>query len=637
MKRILSLILAFCLILAALPPAPASAEENSTAQNLTQSPYAVSKESYYRTYLAAGQSLSISYSLSTGSSGGGFNTYLFRTALTGNESQEQLLQKAKSLLSSGTAGNLIAGGWEYSAPVSFTLSETIQADNYGTGTYLFVCGVFDSNGKYYTDAVCAVAIHIVAAPVPMTGIEYYWCDKNGQIIQEVDPSGTVTIALDNDTRYLSVRLLPANTTNRLSHVESVLTSREESADFLFSNPAGTGLCSLAAQLCGEGYLRAVIDTGNPDQPETHNICNVYVPCEPESTPRVIQEATCTENGLHGYVCKKYHSCGTTFDTTVIPATGHKWKIGSILLEPTEEETGSVRYICENCSERRIETIPTIKTPPEKPYKIVNVVNGVHVYWNSVNGARKYGIWRSETGKDGTYKWLANPTVNHFTDITAESGKTYYYKITVLHTPTNTHSDMSEPIGITFVSTPDITARYNKAAGIKLEWDRIDGAAGYAIYRKSYSGTDAWVRITTIAGNETFTWTDTTVKNNNGTAYKYTIRALAGSNMKTLSGCRNTGRSMVRLCSRVLSSAVQADETSIKCSWTTSAAVTGYEVRFLVDGKVYQTFTIGNYKTGVKTFTGLEPGQTYKIQVRSYVKIDGMGFYSAWSTAKTVTI
>ena len=272
-----------------------------------------------------------------------------------------------------------------------------------------------------------------------------------------------------------------------------------------------------------------------------------------------------------------------------------------------------------------------------PNKIVNVVSGVHVYWPSVNGASKYGIWRSETGRDGTYKWLGNPTVPHFTDTKVESGKTYYYRVTVLHPITGEHTEKSAPIGITYVATPDITARYNKAAGIKLDWQQISGATGYAIYRKSYSGNDDWVRVATITGNSTFTWTDTSVKSENGTAYKYTIRALAGSNMKTLSGCRNAGRSMVRLASRVLTAADAADSTSIKCSWTTSSAVTGYEVRFMVDGQVYKTFTVGNYRTGVKTFTGLEPGHTYKIQVRSYRKIDGMGFYSAWSTAREVTI
>ena len=96
--------------------------------------------------------------------------------------------------------------------------------------------------------------------------------------------------------------------------------------------------------------------------------------------------------------------------------------------------------------------------------------------------------------------------------------------------------------------------------------------------------------------------------------------------------------MVRLSSQVLTSAVNASSTSIKCTWTTSSRVTGYEVRFLVNGTVYKTYTIGNCTTGVKTFTGLASGQTYTIQVRTYRTVNGVGsFYSAWSTAKTVTL
>lgn len=276
--------------------------------------------------------------------------------------------------------------------------------------------------------------------------------------------------------------------------------------------------------------------------------------------------------------------------------------------------------------------------PQKPNKIVNVVSGIHVYWNAVDGIEKYGLWRSETGKDGTYKWIANPTTWHFTDLNVTSGKTYYYKVTVMSPLTGAHSAKSEAIGLTYISTPDITSRFNKAAGISLGWDKIPGATGYAIYRKSYNGTDPWTRVATIEGSDTLTWIDTSVKNNNGTIYRYTIRALAGSGMNTLSGCRNTGRTMVRLASRSLTAATAASSNAIKCTWTTSSAVTGYEIRFMVDGQVYKTYTIGNYKTGAKTFTGLPAGVTYKIQVRAYTKVDGVGsFYSAWSTAKNVTL
>ncbi len=276
--------------------------------------------------------------------------------------------------------------------------------------------------------------------------------------------------------------------------------------------------------------------------------------------------------------------------------------------------------------------------PEKPYNIVNTVHGVHVYWKAVEGITKYGVWRSETGADGSYTWLGNPAAVHFTDTTAISGKTYHYRITAMDPETGEHSEKSDAAGIIHVSTPDITSRANKAAGIQLGWNKISGATGYAIYRKSFSGSDAWKRVATINGNSTFSWTDTAVKSNNGTVYRYTIRALAGSDMKTLSGCRSAGRTMARLTSRTLNSAERKSFTSIKCSWSTTAYADGYEVRFMVGSDVFKTFTVGNCKTGTKTFTGLKSGQSYKIQVRSYKKVSEVGtFYSAWSEPKYVTL
>lgn len=273
----------------------------------------------------------------------------------------------------------------------------------------------------------------------------------------------------------------------------------------------------------------------------------------------------------------------------------------------------------------------------KPEKIVNVVSGVHVYWGALEGVTKYGLWRSETGVDGTYKWLCNPTTAHFTDTKVTTGKTYYYRITSMDS-SGKHSDQSEPIGITYVATPDITKRENKAAGIALSWVRITGATGYAIYRKSYSGKDEWARVATISGNSTCTWTDTSVANNNGAIYKYTIRALAGDDMKTLSGCRAEGRTMVRLTARNISAADRTSFTSIKCTWSTTSKADGYEMRFMVGDSVYKTVTVGNYATGTKTFSGLKSGQTYKVQVRSYKKVADVGtFYSAWSQPKYVTL
>lgn len=274
------------------------------------------------------------------------------------------------------------------------------------------------------------------------------------------------------------------------------------------------------------------------------------------------------------------------------------------------------------------------------YKVTNVVSGVHVYWRATEGADGYYLMRREAGSDGYYTSVATTTGAHYIDTTAVSGKAYDYFVYALRYEGNyTYFDArSKDVTTTFVATPDITLRVNRATGIGLGWDKIQGATGYAIYRKPYYGNESWVRVATIKDPNTTKWDDTSVKANNGTVYRYTIRALAGEKRNILSGCRNTGRTMVRLTSRALNSATKASVTSIKCTWATTTQATGYEVRFMVGSTVYKTFTVGNYKTGVKTFGGLKAGQTYKIQVRTYKKVAGVGsFYSAWSTAKTVSL
>ena len=268
-------------------------------------------------------------------------------------------------------------------------------------------------------------------------------------------------------------------------------------------------------------------------------------------------------------------------------------------------------------------------------KMTNTVSGVHVYWNTVPNATAYTVYRA-TSKNGTYTRVASVSATNYTDIQVTSGTTYFYKIRA--NVATVQSGASAAKGMAFVDTPDITLRVNRSTGIGLGWNRIAGATGYAIYRRSYDGSDAWVRVATVTDNSTLTWVDTSAKPKNGTIFRYTVRALAGSDRKTLSGCRNTGRTMVRLFTPTISSAANASATSMKVAWNRNAQASGYEVRLMVNGSVYKTYTVGGGENLAKTITGLTKGTTYKVQVRSYKKVTGVGsFYSAWSAEKNVTV
>ncbi len=188
-----------------------------------------------------------------------------------------------------------------------------------------------------------------------------------------------------------------------------------------------------------------------------------------------------------------------------------------------------------------------------------------------------------------------------------------------------------------LATPKISTCTNTSSGVSLTWNKVKGAKGYAIYRKTYGGNASWKRIKTIKGNSTLKYTDTAVVNKNGTAYCYTVRALAGSDLKTMSGYDKKGCVIVRLSEVTLRSATAKSFQSVTCKWKTSSKVTGYQVRILKDSEVVKTVTGKSAKTSSKTFDGLEPGTTYTVQVRGYKTVKNVGkSYSAWSEAMSVT-
>lgn len=60
-------------------------------------------------------------------------------------------------------------------------------------------------------------------------------------------------------------------------------------------------------------------------------------------------------------------------------------------------------------------------------KVSNLINGRRVSWNGVANASKYNVYRS-TSKTGEYKYIGSSTTLSFTDTTASSSKTYYYRV-----------------------------------------------------------------------------------------------------------------------------------------------------------------------------------------------------------------
>lgn len=71
----------------------------------------------------------------------------------------------------------------------------------------------------------------------------------------------------------------------------------------------------------------------------------------------------------------------------------------------------------------------------------------------------------------------------------------------------------------------------------------------------------------------------------------------------------------------------------------SAQITGYQVRYSLKSAMSDSkkVSVKSASTTTKTIKNLKSGKKYYVQVRTYKTVDGVKYYSGWSTVKSVTV
>ncbi len=163
-------------------------------------------------------------------------------------------------------------------------------------------------------------------------------------------------------------------------------------------------------------------------------------------------------------------------------------------------------------------------------KIANATNGVKITWNAINGAGSYKIYRKElnTANNTWSGWMSpasGVTGTSYVDKTAKLGVTYIY--TVAAVGNGITSNFVATSALKFDPIPTVTIG-TATNGIRVNWNAINGADSYIIYKKTYNTTTGtWGTWTTVAQNyKGTTVVDTNVKTN--THYVYTVRATKGT-------------------------------------------------------------------------------------------------------------
>lgn len=175
---------------------------------------------------------------------------------------------------------------------------------------------------------------------------------------------------------------------------------------------------------------------------------------------------------------------------------------------------------------------SIKYVPVAPTisKLENTSSGIKLTWNKIAGVYGYRLYhKTSTG----WKRFKDTTATSFTDSGVTANKTETYTIRCIDKGGNTVSGFNSKGWSKkyTASTPSISKLENTSGGIKLSWNKVTGAYGYRLYRKTSSG---WKRIKDTTAT---TYTDSAVKS--GRTETYTIRCI-DRNGKTVSGYNSKG-------------------------------------------------------------------------------------------------
>ena len=202
--------------------------------------------------------------------------------------------------------------------------------------------------------------------------------------------------------------------------------------------------------------------------------------------------------------------------------------------PNKTETYTIRCIDKNgntvsgfnskgWSKKYTPVAPTIS-------KLDNTSGGIKLSWNKVTGAYGYRLYRKTSSG---WKRIKDTTATIYTDSAVKSGRTETYTIRCIDRNGKTVSGFySKGWSKKYTPVaPTISKLDNTSGGIKLSWNKVTGAYGYRLYRKTSSG---WKRIKDTTAT---IYTDSAVKS--GRTETYTIRCI-DRNGKTVSGYNSKG-------------------------------------------------------------------------------------------------
>ena len=255
---------------------------------------------------------------------------------------------------------------------------------------------------------------------------------------------------------------------------------------------------------------------------------------------------------------------------------------------------------------------SLATP--KISKAESVYGGVKLTWNKVNGAAKYRVYYK--GRKGWTR-MVDTTSTSYIDKDVSSGRNYTYTVRCISADGKSFTSGYDSKGTTvkYIAAPEISKLESVNGGVKITWNKVNGASKYRIYQKNSSD---WFRVSDTTSNSIVD------KSVDVGTYTYTVRCISDDGKSFESGFNPKGLSIRYIqAPKILETNVV--NGGIKVIWETENN-TNYRLYCKTEGKGWTK--VCDNKTGVVTHKNLQPNKTYTYTVRA-ISADAKKYLSGY--------
>ena len=251
-------------------------------------------------------------------------------------------------------------------------------------------------------------------------------------------------------------------------------------------------------------------------------------------------------------------------------------------------------------------------------------------WDEVPGATEYWVLRKVGNSGGLVKIATVTDITYKDTEDIKNNTAYTYAVA----PVNANGNGWYVSKIfTYMDTTNVTVT-NASTGVKVAWDKVEGATDYRVYRRLVGGS--WETVETVNG-DIFSITDKKISS--GKTYEYTVRAFKGNSASAAAKAQRI--QYVEMVS-TLSLANAAGGVSVK--WNSVSGAEQYKIYRKLSGENAWT-ELKTVKAGVTSLvdenavSGATNYYAVKVCINgtwSGVKSEGINYIAAPKITKTAS-